>query len=81
VPSGHGSRYALESSPDARTTACRIPEVVAVVKKSSKKRVRTAIIVVISLAAPPSSDSSGATVPSTSLVKKSMPTARTSGAA
>ena len=62
-------------------TACRMPAPVASTKKSSKNRVRTAIIPVISWAAPPSSTSDVDITPSTSLVKKSMPTARTSGSA
>ncbi len=50
-------------------------------KKSSKKRVRTAITSVINRAAPESSPSSNEISPSTTLVKKSSPTARTNGAA
>ena len=70
-------------------TACRTPSDAAVVelpppvavrKKSSKNFVRTAIAVVIS-AAVDAAPSVRAISPSASLVKKSTPTARTSGAA
>ena len=51
------------------------------VKKSSKNRVRTAITSVISRVAAPPSSSDKPIWPSSSRLKKSIPTARTSGSA
>lgn len=58
--SGHGSRHARASKPDARITICRIPASAAARKNSSKSTVRTAMKSTI---APTSARTSASTSP------------------
>ena len=83
VPAGHGSRYARESRPDARITACRMPARASLVHEEFVEELGADGHV---LGHPPHADRRavarglGSISPS-SPVKKSMPTARTNGSA